>query len=310
MKIWKYSSKDAIMFILSLLNIITSITLAYYWSGLSISSWLFNIAIISFMTTYNIIVITHFFTHTPWFASPMMNGFVSMLNSINIGQSVQAYNLTHVRNHHKYHNDNGTPIKDRSSTFLDGKEGEHNTLWNYAVLGGISTLLNIFPHIFWALFLWKRPFSQYDHKFDELVSKIESNKKKEILQLRLDRLSLFVGLIVFFHLSWQWALLCYLPSLYIAFVLVNVQNYYEHYGANPTNPFSNSVSYYGKLYNLLTFNDGHHQEHHISGGTHWSLLPKLREKYESKFKEQERIVSPVPAILGFLHRKRKLLHQS
>ncbi|MEQ1963600.1 fatty acid desaturase [Xenorhabdus khoisanae] len=310
MKIWKYSSKDSIMFIFSLLNIVISVTLAWYWNVFSISGWLFNIAIVSLISTYNIIVISHFFSHTPWFISPTMNSFVSMLNSINIGQSIQAYNLTHVRNHHKYHNDNGDPIKDSSSTFLGGKSGGHNTLWNYAILSGINTLYSMIPHVLWAVFSWKKPFSPYDHGFDKLISKIETNKKKELIQLRLDRVAIFIGLVFFFTLSWQWTLLCYLPSLLIAFILVNVQNYYEHYGANPENQFSNSVSYYGKLYNLLTFNDGHHQEHHISGGTHWSLLPKLRKRYASKFKEQERIVSPVPAILGFLHRKRKLLHKT
>ncbi|WP_232326281.1 fatty acid desaturase family protein [Xenorhabdus hominickii] len=208
-----------------------------------------------------------------------------MLNSINIGQSLQAYNFTHVRNHHKYHNDNGNPINDRSSTFLGGKGGEHNTLWNYAVLGGFSTLYSIIPHILWALFLWAKPFSGRDHHFEKLVSKNEINKKKEFAQLRLDRITMFIGLVILFSISWQWTLLCYLPSLLFAFILVNLQNYYEHHGANPESKFTNSVSHYGKLYNLLTFNDGYHQEHHISGGTHWSLLPKLRERYIDKFKE-------------------------
>ncbi|PHM52012.1 hypothetical protein Xhom_03767 [Xenorhabdus hominickii] len=60
MKIWRYSTKDSIMFILSLLNIIVSITLALSWSNLSISAWSVNVTILSFMTTYNIIVISHF----------------------------------------------------------------------------------------------------------------------------------------------------------------------------------------------------------------------------------------------------------
>ncbi|MDC9595309.1 fatty acid desaturase family protein [Xenorhabdus anantnagensis] len=310
MKIWKSSKKDAILFLLSILNVIINITLAFNWNELSIYSWIVNVTIVSLITTYNIIVISHFFTHNPWFVSSIMNNFVSMLNSINIGQSIQAYHLTHVRNHHKYHNDNGDPIKDLSSTFLNGKENEHNTLWRYAIIGGIGTLLNIIPHILWSLFSWGHKLSKYDSHFKNLISKDKLNNRKEINQLRLDRLAIFIGLLFLFSVSWKWALLCYLPSILFSFILVNIQNYYEHYGANPENKFSNSVSYYGILYNLLTFNDGYHQEHHISGGTHWSQLPKLRERYYDKFKEQDRIISPVPAILGFLHIKRKLLHKN
>ncbi|WP_244922617.1 fatty acid desaturase [Xenorhabdus cabanillasii] len=174
----------------------------------------------------------------------------------------------------------------------------------------MGTLLNIIPNILWSLFSWRGKLSKYDSHFENLISKDKVNSRKEINQLRLDRLSIFVGLLFFFSVSWEWALLCYLPSILLSFILVNIQNYYEHYGANPENKFTNSVSYYGRLYNLLAFNDGYHQEHHISGGTHWSQLPKLRERYYDKFKEQDRIISPVSAILVFLHIKRRLLHKN
>jgi len=39
---------------------------------------------------------------------------------------------------------------------------------------------------------------------------------------------------------------------------------------------TDSVSHYGRFYNLVTFNDGYHQEHHLSPATHWSQMPAIR----------------------------------
>jgi fatty acid desaturase len=75
------------------------------------------------MMTYNIVIISHLFTHTPWFEPRLLNSLVSILNSINIGQSVQAYQLTHVRNHHRHNNDRKAAsgvANDVSSTFQNG----------------------------------------------------------------------------------------------------------------------------------------------------------------------------------------------
>ncbi len=133
MAIWKYSAWDAVMFILSISHTVATVTLVMYWDHFTIMGWLVNIVLLTLMTTYNIIVISHFFTHTPWFVSRVMNMFVSILNSMNIGQSVQSYHLSHVRNHHKYNNDRGVgesgPL-DTSSTFING---EHSTLWYYTL---------------------------------------------------------------------------------------------------------------------------------------------------------------------------------
>ncbi|HEX5885319.1 MAG TPA: fatty acid desaturase, partial [Pyrinomonadaceae bacterium] len=149
----------------------------------------------------------------------------------------------------------------------------------------------------------------HEEELMSLCAKSSDRRRWELQQVQLDRLAQFLAVGLFLAVSWQWFLLCYLPAFYIALVLVNVQNYYEHYGAEPENRYANSVSYYGSLYNLLTFNDGYHQEHHLRPLAHWTQMPRVTLEYSDKLNQENRIVSPVPAILGVLHRNRKLLHR-
>ncbi|MDB6375145.1 hypothetical protein [Photorhabdus bodei] len=69
MAIWRYSPWDAVMFALSILHTVATITLVVYWNGFTIMGWLTHVILLTLMITYNIIVISHFFTHTPWFVS-------------------------------------------------------------------------------------------------------------------------------------------------------------------------------------------------------------------------------------------------
>ena len=59
----------------------------------------------------------------------------------------------------------------------------------------------------------------------------------------------------------------------------------------------------------MTFNDGYHQEHHLRPLAHWTQMPRVRIDYGDKLDQVERIISPVPAMLGAFHRNRQLLHR-
>ena len=61
----------------------------------------------------------------------------------------------------------------------------------------------------------------------------------------------------------------YLPGYLAGLGLCWLHGYYEH--------ARGTTSYYGKLYNLLFFNDGHHAEHHARPGLHWTRLPEYYE---------------------------------
>jgi fatty acid desaturase len=310
MKIWKYSHWDFMMLVFSIAQFVVTLFLAVRWEAWSTFGWVVSFMILTAMTVYNIIVVSHLFTHTPWFNSTQFNRLVSMLNSINIGQSAQAYQLTHVRNHHRYNNDRkgqDGKTKDASSTFRDGSGGEHVGALRYAVIGAVETLLSISRALLSINGLWS--VGAHEPELLALAAKTPIRRARELRQIQLDRMAQFMGVCLFLAISWKWFLLCYLPAFFVSLALVNIQNYYEHYGAVPENIYANSVSYYGRFYNLLTFNDGYHQEHHLRPLTHWTQMPKVRKEFGNKLDKVERIVSPVPALLGAFHLNRKQLHR-
>jgi len=60
----------------------------------------------------------------------------------------------------------------------------------------------------------------------------------------------------------------YVPGYLGGLLLCAVHGHYEHAGG--------TTSHYGRLYNVLLFNDGYHVEHHANPGLHWSRLPERR----------------------------------
>lgn len=59
----------------------------------------------------------------------------------------------------------------------------------------------------------------------------------------------------------------FLPGYLGGLALCHLQGYYEH--------ARGTTSHYGRVYNLLFFNDGYHVEHHERSSEHWTTLPKL-----------------------------------
>jgi hypothetical protein len=81
----------------------------------------------------------------------------------------------------------------------------------------------------------------------------------------------WIGLAIF---APSFLLFAYAPGYALGMVLCTLQGYHEH-KAEIGEPGS-GVSYYGRLYNLLWFNDGYHIEHHRFPAEHWTRLPARR----------------------------------
>jgi fatty acid desaturase len=307
MKIWKNSPLDAMHLAFIAVQFVAMLWMAHGWERFSLLSQVGSVALLVTMMWYNIVVVGHLFTHVPWFDAAWANDMVSMFNSINIGHSMQSYRLKHVRNHHVFHND--LEGRDISSSYVGSVDGGyvHVSAFRYAFEGAYLDMVSVIKTHLLFIRLWS--VGTNETLLRELAVGTEPRRSHELRQIQRDRIANFLGLVLLSLVSWKWTLACYVPALFIAVMLMSFQNYFEHYGATPGDRFANAVSYYGRLYNLLAFNDGYHQEHHLRPQAHWSTLPAVRVRYGTALDEAARVISPVPAVAGILHRGRPLRHR-
>jgi fatty acid desaturase len=300
MRLWKNSPLDAMHLAYIVLQFVTMLWMAHGWERFSLLGQVGSVALLVVIMWYNIVVIAHLFTHVPWFHAEWANDTVSMFNSINIGHSMQSYRLKHVRNHHVFHND--LEGQDISSTYVAGVDGRHVhvSAFGYAFEGACLDMVSVIKTHLLFIRLWS--VGTDETLLRGLAVRSEPRRSHELRQIQRDRIANFLGLVLLSFISWKWTLACYVPALFIAVMLMSFQNYFEHYGATPGERFANAVSYYGRLYNLLAFNDGYHQEHHLRPQAHWSTLPAVRLRYAEALDEADRVISPVPAVVGFLRR--------
>jgi fatty acid desaturase len=128
--------------------------------------------------------------------------------------------------------------------------------------------------------------------------------KGESLRLILETLVILCTIALWVWIDWQWALFVLLPLFLFGWFLAHLENYYEHFHApNPDNKFTNSVSYYGAIYNKLMFNEGYHQEHHLRPGKHWKDRPSINEQYKDKMKTEGSFAARFPPLFGFLDKE-------
>ncbi len=201
------------------------------------------------VTQYNVIM--HNFIHTPFFKSAALNRAYELICSVPVLLPFTDSKVLHLT-HHKYTNDKINPktgtTKDPTSTYRHGKNGQHESFFSYVLFGPIRELM-------------------------QTDGAEQSDRIKQRIRVEMGVIAVFLGVLAWRNYHY---LILYLVIVYAAQALILAQNFFEHYGAQPENKLSNSVSCYGTLYNLLWFNNGYHQEHHYRQGVHWTKLKSLR----------------------------------
>lgn len=307
MRVFRHSSLDAALLVLALVQIGLIVAVAWAWPDLAATGRAAAVTAIAVGHWYCIVVVGHTFAHAPWFASARVNRAAGLVVSLTIGQSVAAYRLSHVRNHHRFNNDRQDArrnTRDTSSTFRHAPPGQHLPLWRYAGLGALATIGGELVRRIGVARLWLGAGLEPD--LERLLAARPRLRDREFRAVRLERTVLTVAWVALLAAQPTF-LAAYVAALTAAFALVDVQNYFEHYGADPEDLLANSISHYGWLYNFVAFNDGYHQEHHLRPASHWRALPAVRARHAARLAACDRIVSPVPPVFGFLDLARRRL---
>jgi fatty acid desaturase len=199
----------------------------------------------------------HHHMHTPIFTNDKLNKVYEIFVSAVLGIPFSGWKFFHVV-HHKHNNDfkiDGK-TKDPLSFYRYGENGKRENFWSYCIKG-----------------LW-RDLSGQTVK-DPLNNCSTKVYIKDKISLRVEQFAFYVFLASVFAFNIGYGFV-YLIVHILSLILNNANSYGEHFGPVEQQNFrANSVGSYSKIYNLLCFNSGYHQEHHVRPGAHWTYLPKI-----------------------------------
>jgi fatty acid desaturase len=255
-KFFRYSPWDSLIVLGGLAHVSLVFAGWYFFDILPI--W--ALALIGFVQAWsicwNLQSVSHNYIHNPFFAWEPLNRLFGVLLTIALGVPHMIYHHFHM-NHHFGDNDKKGPdgtTKDWSSTYRFGKNDQPEPFLSYIFISFFRTELT--P-------AWRV---------------IKKHGPKHVHQLIIESVALagFCAAILWFN--WRYAVFLYLPAFYFGWVLSYAEGYLEHHDTKPGNPFANSVSSYHRLYNLIWFNNGYHQEHHWDPKCHWTKIRQLHEQ--------------------------------
>ncbi len=255
--LFRYSAYDAIP-ALCVVGIVAMIFAGMIYYAV-MPWWLTALVFVGIGTSvrWNLQCLSHNFIHNPFFSSKLINRLFSVLETLALGIPHIFYHHYHL-NHHFGDNDRKGPTgttKDWSSIYRhSSSDTQPEPFWRYVLLGywrvEVGPLLRV---------VWRHGWKEMAWAGVETVV-----------------LGLFWAGMAWY--DWRFFAWIYLPSYYLGWVASYAEGYLEHYGAQPGNPFANSVSSYNRLYNWLWFNNGYHQEHHWDPKWHWTRMHELHEE--------------------------------
>jgi fatty acid desaturase len=234
-----------------------------FWTFLcfaSLPAWALAIlfVVVAWCYCWNLQCVSHNFIHNPFFRSGWLNRAYSVLNSLAIGVPQVFYHHYHM-NHHFGDNDKKGP---------DGSTKDWSSIYRHSTTDG--------PEPFWRYIL----LGYFRVEVGPLLRKVAARGWSEIVQAAVECLAIGGFFVTMALVDWRYFVFFYVPSHYLGWVLSYAEGYLEHYGCKPGNPYANSVSSYNRLYNLVWFNNGYHQEHHWDPKWHWSRMPELSERLQ------------------------------
>jgi fatty acid desaturase len=251
--LWRYSPLDAIPAFCGI-GLFSLFLWTFLWFD-SLPWWILAVAFVAITWSYcwNLQCLSHNFIHNPYFANRWLNRAFSVLETFTIGVPHILYHHYHM-NHHFGDNDKKGP---------DGTTKDWSSIYRYGVGDQPEGFLKYILISFFRVEVGPVLRVAAKHGLDHLV------------QTAVESIALGGFWAVMAWLNWRYFVFFYLPSYYLGWVLSYAEGYLEHYNAQPGNPYANSVSSYNRLYNILWFNNGYHQEHHWDPKVHWTKMNEL-----------------------------------
>jgi fatty acid desaturase len=254
--VFRYTVNDAIPTLSAVGNL--ALLLFSYWAFNNLPGWTLipAFAAVVFCYCWNVQSISHNFIHNPFFTSDWLNRAFSVLESVAMGVPQTIYHHYHM-NHHWGDNDakgpNGT-TRDWGSTYRHGTGNKPEAFWSYCLVG----------------------FFRFE--LGPCIRMILRHGPRHVILVLVESLVLGAFWLTLLVTNWRYFLYFYLPSYYLGWVLIYAHTYLLHYGAQPGNYFANSVSSYHRLYNMVFFNNGFHQEHHWDPKAHYPRMTQVRQQ--------------------------------
>jgi fatty acid desaturase len=119
------------------------------------------------------------------------------------------------------------------------------------------------------------------------------HNKKMLQRMLLGELSFYALVGVLAALNWRATLVVFVIPVLLVRTLMMAGNWAQHAfvdGADPANPYKNSITCINTRYNRRCFNDGYHIHHHVKPRCHWSEYPGEFESNKLEYGRQDAIV--------------------
>jgi fatty acid desaturase len=236
---------------LTLLTVLSCAGLmAASWFFIPKLSWPWVVAVVAINCFYQFIIATiiHNTVHVPLFHSTFLNRLFQFLLSAVHGHPVSGFVPGHNLSHHKHLQ---TPMDSARTTRARFR-------WN---------ILN--QTFFFFLLMFE--IMAAEQRFVKKMRKVQPRWAKQYLMETIVVFGLKIALLI---VNWKLAvLILIIPNFYATWGIFGT-NYWQHDGCDHTHPYNHSRSFTGRLFNILTFNNGFHAIHHMRPEVHWSLYPE------------------------------------
>ena len=205
--------------------------------------------------TLGIVAINHNIGHVPIWYNKHLNHFTEYFAGTLQGVPLFLFKTVHIDSHHKYNQ--GPEDATRVS-----RAGNHNHLVGYL------------SYPFFSL----APVRIIRNEYLNGLAYTSPAFRKVVVQ----HLLLVLVWILALSINWQKAILYVLCPQIIGVHFLMASNYLQHAQCEVGSEYNHSRNFTGILFNWMFLNVGYHTAHHANDQLHWTELPALHQRIQSK----------------------------